>query len=550
MSSLEEELQEDETECLLEERYGGKDGIIFIIDSTPSMFKSIPGKKETYFQQSIHMYSEILMPKLAWNRQDCMGLILLGLEDSSDNLSSKHVKTIQELKLITLDMLKESLHIYENDWHNYKQMSSNSTYPLLESIITARNCFYKLAIKLTNKRILFFTNNDDPIIEEDTKFKIRKIVSQFNENKIQLSIIGLTDKWNHGIFYKDLEILSNKIKEEDYKPTVLADLIEQVKFPSRTLSNLPFKLGNDVEVDISIYKLTSKSYRLKKTIMSKDSNIPLQTNTFCQEKTTEDNERSQSENMQDVLLNSDIRFAQVLGERTISFTKEEKTKLHGQGERTLEMIGTKQISYDPMYCVAPPKFVTCCSSSLRKDNKLLFGALLSRCEHNSKMIICSLRITKISEPKLCSLIPNEERGGFYLYEIPFQDVVEFPETLNIYTYNDKKMPPINEDALNIAEKLIKKIKINYKPSSFPNPKLNAEMHYLQMLALNAETTSQPIDDTLPMTEMMSERIGTLLPTFFSYFPRLCNYNDKGKQKRSRNEEGTEKVHAKIKRKQK
>ena len=62
----------------LEDLYGVRDGTLFVIDATPSMFKNDPDNP--YFLQCIKQYKEVLKQKLVWDRQDWIGLVLFGTE--------------------------------------------------------------------------------------------------------------------------------------------------------------------------------------------------------------------------------------------------------------------------------------------------------------------------------------------------------------------------------------------------------------------------------------------------------------------------------------
>lgn len=107
------------------------------------------------------------------------------------------------------------------------------------------------------RRIILFTCQDNPpIIDDNEKHRIRVKATSYSDINVQLSVIGLGENWNHDLFYKDLEMLSGKIEADDYKRTSLKDLVEQVKLPSRNMAKLPWRLGENVTIDVSLRNLS------------------------------------------------------------------------------------------------------------------------------------------------------------------------------------------------------------------------------------------------------------------------------------------------------
>ncbi|XP_076179600.1 X-ray repair cross-complementing protein 6 isoform X2 [Ptiloglossa arizonensis] len=427
MASLIEEVFEDadKSEENLKELYGVRDGIFFVIDATPPMFENDPTEEIPYFLQCIRQYEEILKQKLVWNRQDWVGLILFGTEKCDEDSEIKHILTLQKLNPVSVDNLKEMIKIDKGrKWEYYKDIASSAAYPLHDVLWHAARTFSSIDVTMASRRVILFTCQDDPFLtDQNERHRIRIKATNYSDLGLQLSVVGLGENWNHDLFYKDLEILSEKIDRDDYKRISLKDLVEQVKLPSRNMAKIPWRLGENVIIDVLVRNLSVKTQYLKKECMSKETNVPLTSHTYWKTVNNSDNEKGvdDEENEQPLkpVLQSQIQKYQEFGNRRICFTLAEVRSLSTIREPGIDLICIKPIFYHPLYHFGTPYFVAPDKSN-RKDNKLLFGAFVNKCDLRNLMIICAVTIRKHSSPKLYTMIPNAKNGGFYLYQLPFK----------------------------------------------------------------------------------------------------------------------------------
>ncbi|XP_043790145.1 ATP-dependent DNA helicase 2 subunit 1-like isoform X2 [Apis laboriosa] len=427
----EEDLENEDYEDDSKDLYGVRDGILFLIDATPPMFKNDPQNGIPYFLQCIKQYKEILKQKLVWNRQDWMGLILFGTEKYDSDSETKNILILKKLNLISKDDLKDVMKI-------------------------------------------------------------------------------------------DLEMLSGKIEADDYKRTSLKDLVEQVKLPSRNMAKLPWRLGENVTIDVSLRNLSVKTQYLHKENISKQTNIPLTTRTYFKvdkdDIMTEEIDDIENKRTSSSVLEMDIRKYQNFGLEKIYFTQAEVRSLSTMREPGIDLICIKHISYHLLYHVETPYFVIP-SKSNRKDNKLLFGALLNKCDSKKLMIICAVTIRSYSASSLYTMIPNVNNGGFYLYKMPFRENVrDLSEYFSefIYNHNERK-PPIEPNAVELLKNIMKKLNIEYNPKLFSNPKLQVQLQIVETLALDLEQFKSLPDDTFPKTEEIHKLVKDLLDEYDKIF---------------------------------
>lgn len=535
----EEDLENEDYQDDSKDLYGVRDGILFLIDATPPMFKNDPQNGIPYFLQCIKQYKEILKQKLVWNRQDWMGLILFGTEKYDSDSETKNIFTLKKLNLISKDDLKDIMKIDEGKtWEYYRDNASSTSYPLHDVLWYATRAFSTVHITMPMRRIILFTCQDNPpIIDDNEKHRIRVKATSYSDINVQLSVIGLGENWNHDLFYKDLEMLSGKIEADDYKRTSLKDLVEQVKLPSRNMAKLPWRLGENVTIDVSLRNLSVKTQYLHKENISKQTNIPLTTCTYFKvdkdDIMTEETDDIENKQISSPVLEMDIRKYQNFGLEKIYFTQAEVKSLSTTREPGIDLICIKHISHNLLYHVETPYFVVP-SKSNRKDNKLLFGALLNKCDSKKLMIICAVTIRSYSASSLYTMIPNVNNGGFYLYKMPFRENVrDLSEYFSdfIYNHNEKK-PPIEPNGVELLKNIMKKLNIEYNPKLFSNPKLQIQLQIVETLALDLEQFKSLPDDTLPKTEEIHKLIKDLLDEYDKIFNEVTEDNIPKKKRKN------------------
>lgn len=522
MSSYDEETQEFPVD--LNDLYGVRDGTLFIVDASPSMFEKPKGSDVSYFLQSIRRVKETLKQKLSWNRQDWMGLVLFGTKECVPQSDMKNILTIQKLLPVSLDCLKEVIKIdEENKWEQYRDSASSTEYPLHDVLLHSAQLFYTMNVTMPVKRVILFTCQDNPQLSNDEKHRIRAQAKAYNDLSINLFIVGLGESWDHNLFYKDLEILSRGIDADLYKTTSVNDLMDQVILMSRNMASLPCRFSEDVCIDIVLRNFVAKTQYLKPVKISRETNAPLTSITFykvAKEEGEDEDDENETDLMQTQRLSAtDLQYSIKCGGERVSFNWREKKTMKAIGTPGINILGIKPISFTLLNHFAAPYFLSPSHKSTRKDNDLFFDALVNKCNEKKLMIIAIVTIRKRSPPLLYAMLPYVDKGGFYLYRMPFQDEVrilndKFPQ----YVFDQKTTKcPSNPRAITLLEEIIKKIGINDEPKMCSNPKLQSQLKAIEALALDLRQSESFVDETLPQTERMREKVKDLLEKYNSIF---------------------------------
>lgn len=518
MSSSYDNDTQNETEQDSGEFYGVRDGTLFLIDASPDMFNEDEDNK-TPFVKYIEEYIYILKQKLVWNRQDWMGLVLFATEKWDTDPEIKNILTLQKFSLINIDKLKEAEKICDGTWKDYRGISSSTSYPLHDVLWHAAQIFSSVKLTMSARRVILYTCHDvPPLTDENEKHRIRAKAATYNDIGLRLYVVGMEDNWNFELFYKDLEMLSRNISKEDYKRVSYKNLVQQVKRPARNMAKLPWRIGQDVTINVDVFNVVANSEYLKKVRMSSETNAPLVTYTHFRrqdaaEEMEEEDKEEEDEDEKQIIMSvpeSDLRKMQEWGGEKIYFTLDEVKNLNKIYETGIDILEVKPLSCDPMYHIHSPYFISC-NKNCTKGEKLLFAGLLHKCEEQNLMITCRVTLRSNSGTFLYNMLPISSEGGFYLYKMPYEEnVYDFPKDSDQYVYNNEdKKPPINDEAVHLFKKIIKRTQTIYDPETFPNPKLQVKLQSLETLALDLDTQDPPPDSTLPMEDILQERIGGL-----------------------------------------
>ncbi|XP_078044475.1 X-ray repair cross-complementing protein 6 [Augochlora pura] len=516
----------------IDDLYGIRNGVLFLIDASDAMFEEDPQVELPYFLRCLRQYRDILRQKLLWNSQDWMGLILFGSKKGDNNSDRKNILTLRTLNPVSKTSLLDILGIEEeNEWKDYKNEITCSTfYPLHDALWYASRMFSSVKVTMPVRRILLFTCQDNPpLINDDEKRRIVGRAKTMGDTGIQLTVIGLGEDWDHNIFYKDFEISSQGITSEDYKRPSLNDLLHQIKLPSRTMAKLPWRVGGNVILDVNIANLNVKRQYLKKSWISKARNDPL---TALRVRMVEDSGDEDDENKKLVpVLDVDICKFKLHGGRRICFTLPEAQYIRNFFEPGIDLICAKPIFYHPSCHCKSPYLVTP-GESYCKDNTLLFGALLEKCNSRNLMFICAVTFRKHSAPFLFSMIPKSEIGGFYLYKIPYKERVRNLESVTTrLRYLEAKIGVLaTPDEIELVRKMINKLKFCFTNGpAVPNPKLQTQLRMVETLALDLEKFNPPEDKTLSALHQSADQVKNLIIEYKQIF----NYDASPPRKRSK-----------------
>ncbi|XP_041472414.1 X-ray repair cross-complementing protein 6-like [Lytechinus variegatus] len=507
----------DEEEAGFEWQKAGKDSLIFLIDCSEPMFEKSDDK--SHFEMSIECAKTVLSNKIISSEKDLVGVVFFGTEKDKNSGSFKHIYVLQDLDQPSASRILELesfLSEGNNDFAN--KYGFESGYSLSDALWTCSNMFSQSPQKVGYKRVLLFTDNDDPhkgnvAFQRQAKQKAKDLY----DIGIEIELMHMTQpdtKFGFSEFYQDIvhtgEDEEGIIPDASEKFDQLLARVRAKDHKKRTMGRIPFSLGKGLELGVGIYNLVRQQNRPYPIKLHRQTNEALKgkSKMYC-------------EDTGELLMPSDIKKYQTYGGKNIIFEKDEVAEVKKFYDPGLLLMGFKPRSALKKYFhVRPAQFLFPDESSVSGSNTV-FNALLQRCSARDVVAICRYIPRKNTSPKFVALLPQKEEldeysvqiapPGFHLIFLPFSD--------DIRTLEHPTNPRATPDQIDKAKKVVKSLQFKFSSENFENPVLQTHYRNLEALALDRDTADEMVDHTAPNNEMIEKRAGPAIREFMeSVFP--------------------------------
>lgn len=524
----EAEDEEESPEASGEYKYSGRDSLIFLVDASRAMFESQSEDELTPFDMSIQCIQSVYTSKIISSDRDLLAVVFYGTKKDKNSVNFKNIYVLQDLdnpgakRMLELDRFKGQ----EGKEHFQDIIGHGSDYSLSEALWVCANLFSDVQFKMSHKRIMLFTNEDDPHGNDSAKAsRARTKASDLRDTGIYLDLMHLKKRggFDISLFYRDIISIAEDEELGVYfeESSKLEDLLRKVcakETRKRTLSRLKFRLNKDVAFSVGIYNMVQKATKPLPVRLYRETNEPVKTKT-----------RTFNVNTGSLLLPSDTKRSQIYGSRQIVLEKEETEELKRFDEPGLLLIGFKPLVLLKKHHFLRPSLFVYPEESMVNGSSTLFSALLTKCLEKEVLAVCRYTPRKNVPPYFVALVPQEEEvddqkiqltpPGFQLVFLPYAD--------------DKRKVPFTDRVLANPEQvdkmkaIVQKLRFRYRSDSFENPVLQQHFRNLEALALDLMEPEQAPDLTLPKVEAMSKRLGSLVDEFkeLVYPP---DYNPEGR----------------------
>ncbi|XP_007425756.2 X-ray repair cross-complementing protein 6, partial [Python bivittatus] len=403
----EEEEEEAAAEIIGEYKYGGRDTLLFLVDGSTAMFDSFDDSNLTPFDMTIQCIQNVYKNKIISHERDLVGVVFYGTEQHKNSVDFKHIYILQDLDNPGAKRVLE-LASYEGEQGRalfQKSLGHSDNYSLGEALWVCSNLFSDVRLKMSHKRIMLFTNEDDPHGQDSTKAKFaRTKAADLRETGIYLDLMNLKKPggFDISLFYRDI---INTADDEDLgiqfdESCKLEDLMKKVRAKEtrkRALSRLNLYLGKDVTLIVGIFNLVQKAVKQPPVKLYRETNEPLKTKT-----------RTFNRETGSLLLPSDTKRAQTYGNRQIVLEKEETEEIKRFDSPGLYLIGFKPLAMLKQYHYIKPAQFIYPDEFLMNGSTTLFNALLTKCMEKGVMAICRYIPRQNSPPRFIALVPQKE----------------------------------------------------------------------------------------------------------------------------------------------
>ncbi|XP_008495455.1 X-ray repair cross-complementing protein 6 [Calypte anna] len=509
----ENEVQEDGAEAVADYKFSGRDSLIFLVDASKDMFEC-DGDEVTPFDMTIQCIRNVYTSKIISSDMDLLSVVFYGTEKDKNSADFKHIYVLQELdnpgakRVLELDQYRgdEGRALFRETFGH------SADYSLGEALWACSNLFSDVRVRLSHKRIMLFTNKDDPHANDSAKAKLaRTRAGDLRDTGIILDLMHLKKSggFDISLFYRDIINIAEDEDigiqpEESGKLEHLMKKVRAKETKKRTLVRLNLYLSKDLSLSVGVYNLVRKAYKPYPVKLYRE------TNELVKTKTRMFNGKTGS-----LLLPSDTKRAQTYGNRQIVLEKEETEEIKQFDSPGLFLIGFKPLSMlKHHHHIKPSQFIYP-EESIVSGSTTLFNALLMKCLEKEVMALCRYTARRNAPPYFVALVPQEEEvdeekmqiapPGFHIIFLPYADDkrnIDFTEKV-----------PASREQVNKMKEIIKKLQFKYRPDSFENPVLQQHFRNLEALALDMLEPEQAEDLTMPKAEEMNRRLGSLVEEF-------------------------------------
>lgn len=498
----------------------GKELSVYLVDSSTDMFVSKYFEEDstvTYFGAVTEALEADIKKRIINNPGDQVAVVFYNTRGKKNIQELEHVFVLEELGLPSAKLIKDMSTIQEGFAERIGSRTaipeSSRDNPLYNALWVAQGLFRTGgSSKNVLKRILLFTNNDDPFGEADplAQADMRRTTIQRAKDAqdlgIQLELYPMSrpgEQFNVKIFYAEMiqipddESASSFMLKATSKFGDLVDAMKKKIFKKRMVRHVLFEVAEGVEFGLRSYAMVRPAKIVKEMSVTAQENIPIkaEVSLICQDT--------------GALLTGPIKRFQQFGSARAVFTPEEVAEVKRVTSKDLKLIGFKPLSCLKDYHNLRP------ATFLYPDEEVVLGSFcMAIALHRAMVKLQKFALAvwgKSTQPRHVALIAQEEKldedgaqmepPGFQMIFLPYFDDIRAAEKYHLW--QGKPAPRATEEQVAAAAAMVKKLSVkDFSMQQIENPSLQTHYAMLQVLALNEETMPTIVDTTLPDEQSM------------------------------------------------
>ncbi|KHN88389.1 X-ray repair cross-complementing protein 5 [Toxocara canis] len=509
----------------------GKKCTIFLVDGAPKMFEKYQHDGEDdspdcAFRRALEIIRLQLVNKAVTSSSgEYTAIMFINTTNGSHNVDN--VVVWQDVDLVNAERVKQVDSLLKSDdlLSTFTQICgghgkcdySEVLFLCIKRVTTHTPTFQKRVVYL-------FTNESNPFgSSKQHMVGAAKNADDLRKHGAEFAIFPLlSEDEEFGFEFNSLEQLDPDVRKHCDNIAELEEDIPRKQYARRNISSIDFSLSSDVKLSVGIYSLIRSEKMPRPIALDAERNEIVQRSFIYTNKKT-------GEEMP--LFDKEITRHQEVGGARVNMTAEEIEKLRRLTPPGLVLLGFKPISALKLsHHVRSSQYVYPLETQTLGSTRL-YRALLEVCESRKKIIICRYTQKENTPPKLVALVPQSaaERKddskskanekfrypGFHLVYMPFlEDKRDLSEQMS---HPDGDWPKSNEEQVEAARNVIRKLTLNYFPEKFSNPVIQKHYKVIEAMALDLDEVPQVEDQIQPYFahEAFTKRVRKELDEFRS-----------------------------------
>lgn len=503
-----------------QEREATKEFVVYLIDASPKMFSPIvtddDEKQETHFHIAINCICQSLKSQIIGNSNNEVAICFFNTKEKRNlqDLPGVYVYNVKEREFLdrpTARLIKEFSSIEETFMSTigslYGIIPAIRENSLYNALWVAQALLRKGSAKNVSKRMLIFTNEDDPFGTVTGPIKrdmIRTTIQRAKDAQdlgISIELLPLSkpdEKFNISSFYSDLLGLEGE-EISLYLPSAgerLEDMTDQLKkrmFKKRKVRSLIFTITNDICIQVNTYALIRPTIPGAILWLDGVTNVPLKSERFliCEDTGT-------------VLQEPPKRFHPYRS-KNVMFSTDELSQIKKVSNGQLRLLGFK-----PLECLKEYHNLKPSTFLFPSDEEIVGSTCIFVALHRSMLRLKRYAVAfygNSAHPQLVALVAQDEimsssgqvePPGMHMIYLPYSDDIRYPEELHT---SEDAVPRATDEQIQKSSNLLRRLDLkDFSVCQFSNPALQRHYGILEALALGEDEMPDIKDETLPDEE--------------------------------------------------
>lgn len=517
----------DEDEDTENEFYQGRDAskelVVYVVDASPKMFTtSCLGeneKEESHFHVAVNCVAQSLKTQIINSSYDEVAIVFFNTREKKNlqDLNGVYVYNVSEredLDRPTARLIKEFDCVEErfakDIGSKHGILSGSRDNSLYNALWVAQALLRKGSAKTADKRILLFTNEDDPFgsLKGITKMDMIRTTLQRAKDAqdlgISIELLPLSradEDFNVSHFYAELlglddNDLTTFLPAAGERFEDMKDQLRKRMFKKRRVRRIVFIIASGISIELNTYALIRPTVPGAITWLDSVTNVPLQTErTFLCADTGS-------------LMQEPAKRFQLYKNESVKFSSEELSEIKRVGSGHLRLLGFKPLEcLEDYHNLRPSTFV------YPSDEEVIGSTRIFIALHRSMLRLKrfavafygsntrSQLVALVAQDEIMTASGQVEPPGMHMIYLPYSDDIRQIEELHTDT---DCVPLATEDQINKATAVVKRIDLkDFSVCQFANPALQRHYAVLQALALDEDEMPEIKDETAPDEEGMA-----------------------------------------------